>query len=156
MGGNVIGIIVNIKTYSVKGDPGKELTEARLIENAGLEGDFHAIGGERQISLLFAESSRPVRETNEKGLCTSRFKENITMRREAPCDSVAPGVRFVVGDALLEVSGETKHCHEECALFRAGKRCSLAGLNLFAKVLKGGVIRVGDEVTTVMQGRYQL
>ena len=143
------GIIEGIKVYSAKGEAGKELTEARLIENAGLEGDFHATGGERQISLLFAESSRPVRETNEKGLCTSRFKENITIRREAPYGGAAPGGRFAVGDALLEISGETKHCHEECALFQAGKRCSLAGLNLFAKVLKGGVIRVGDEVSVI-------
>jgi len=141
------GKIENIKIYSAKGEPGKELLEARLIENMGLEGDLHAKGGERQISLRFAGNAKLNEAPAEKGLCTSRFRENITILCDAPLISFKSGARLVIGEAILEISGETKHCHEECVLFQAGKLCSLAGLSLFAKVLKGGVIRIGDDVS---------
>ena len=146
------GTIEHIKVYTVKGEAGKELAEARLIENLGLEGDRHAKGGERQISLLFSECRDQMSTRNEQGLCLARFRENISIRFLDPA-AIKPGIRLAAGEAeqqaVLEITGETKHCHEECTLYEAGKLCSLAGLNLFAKVVKGGVIRAGDEVTVI-------
>ena len=145
------GKIESIKVYHAKGEAGKELAEARLIENLGLEGDRHAKGGERQISFLLSECREQIANEKETGLCLARFKENINIRFLDPA-VIKPGICLETGEAeqqaVLEITGETKHCHEECALYEAGKPCSLAGLNLFAKVLKSGVIRVGDEVTT--------
>ena len=145
-------VIEKIKTYSAKGDPGTELNEAKLVENSGLEGDFHAKGGDRQISLLLAESREQIANPKDgapnipspesTGLCFSRFKENISIRGLAH-DDIGSGIRLKLGEAVLEISGTAKRCHEECQLFRAGKRCPLAGLNLFAKVLKSGVISAG-------------
>ena len=138
------GSIEKIKLYREKGAAGTELREGRLIENLGLEGDFYARGGERQLSLLAAESLEQAAGAKERGLCFLRFKENISIRGLTP-GLLRPGARFGAGESVLEITGETKHCHEECALYQAGKRCSLAGLSLFAKVVKGGVIRTGDE-----------
>ena len=140
------GTIERIRVYSEKGQAGRDLTEARFIENMGLEGDFHAKGGDRQISLLLAESLKLPDSEKEKALCFSRFKENISIRGLAPND-IKSGVRLDAGEAALEITGETKHCHEECALYEAGKHCSLAGMNLFARVIKGGVVHVGDGIT---------
>ena len=146
------GIIETIKIYSAKGTPGKEVSEARLNENLGLEGDFHAKGGDRQVSLLCAETRDLLINQKERGLCFSRFKENITIRG---LDHYIPrsGVRLEAGEgvsaensAVLEITGETKICHEECSLYEAGKRCPLSGMSLFAKVIKSGIIRVGDSV----------
>jgi len=138
------GIIETIKIYSAKGTPGKEVSEARLNENLGLEGDFHAQGGERQLSLLCADTRDLLINQKEKGLCFSRFKENITIRFP---DHYIPrsGARLEAG-AVLEITGETKSCHKECSLYEEGKRCPLSGMSLFAKVIKGGIIRVGDSV----------
>ena len=136
------GTIERIRVYTGKGSAGVETAEARLIENMGLEGDFHATGGDRQISLLFAEIREEQKGQKEKGLCFSRFRENITIRGIAP-DVVKTGARLEAGEAALEITGEAKRCHEECALFRAGNPCPLAGRSLFAKVIKGGVIRAG-------------
>jgi len=141
------GTIERVKVYAVKGDAGREIPEARLIENLGLEGDRHAKGGERQISLLLSECRDQMPAQNEQGLCFSRFRENISIRFLDPA-AIKPGIHLEIGEArrqaVLEITGETKRCHEECALYEAGRPCSLAGLNLFAKVLKSGVIRVGD------------
>ena len=146
------GTIERIKVYAVKGEAGKELAEARLIENLGLEGDRHAKGGERQISLLLSECRGQITDEKEAGLCLNRFRENISIGSLDPA-AMQPGARLEAGEAeqrvVLEITGETKHCHEECALYKAGKLCPLAGLNLFAKVLKGGVIRVGDGVNLI-------
>ena len=141
------GTVERIRIFSSKVDKGKDLGEGRLTENLGLEGDFHAIGGERQISLLVAGEREQLTKQDEKGLCFSRFKENITIKRQAPfSEHAAQGTRLKMGEAVLEITAETKHCHEECELFESGKHCLLAGQNLFAKVVKSGVIRTGDRI----------
>ena len=151
-----LGFIERIRVYPTKGEKGKELSEARLVENLGVEGDFHAADSghikpnARQLTLMFAADEG---ETAEKGLCSARFKENITIksclkRCNAPFSSpfLSPGMRLAIGEAIIEISAETKHCHEECPLSRAGKRCSLAGKNLFARVLKSGIIHAEDRI----------
>lgn len=163
------GIIERITIYTAKGDAGKDVSEGRFIGNLGLEGDFHATGGERQISLLFLESRESAADmataadtkmgAEEKGLCLSRFKANLAIRglasgpargtRQKPAAGLPPGARLLAGEAELEITGETKHCHEGCARYEAGNPCALAGLNLFARVAKGGVIRAGDRVESV-------
>ena len=145
------GKIECIKIYTAKGEAGKELAEARLIENFGLEGDRHAKGGDRQISVLLSEYRDQISTLKETGLCIARFRENISIRFLDPA-AIKSGIHLAVGDAekiVLEITGETKHCHEECALHEAGTPCPLAGLNLFARVMKGGVIRIGDMVTVI-------
>ena len=149
------GKIERIRAYPAKGEAGRELSEARLIENLGLEGDFHAAGGSRQISLLsaantttrdFSGKSRDLTaEQREKGLCFSRFRENISISGISPND-LRPGARLEAGGAVLEITGEVKHCYEECVLYEAGTPCALAGLSLFAMVKKGGVMRTGDSI----------
>ena len=146
----MIGTIERIKIYPGKGEAGKELTEARFVGDLGLEGDRHAKGGERQISILLFECREQIANEKEAGLCLARFKENINIRFPDHA-AIKPGIRLEAGEAeqkvVLEITAETKHCHEECVLYQTGKPCPLAGLNLFAKVIKGGVIRLGDEVT---------
>ena len=137
------GIIERIRFFSDKGKTGIDLEEASLLKDLGLEGDYHAKGGDRQISLLFAESRDKITASERQGLCFSRFKENITIRG---LERVDPGVQLAVGEAVLEITGEIKTCHEECSFYEQGKSCLLAGLNLFAKVVESGIIRTGDRV----------
>jgi len=134
------GSIKRLRIFPEKGSSGLELAEGRLIENIGLEGDYHAKGGERQISLLFAET-----EQNGQGLCFNKFKENINISFVKPV-AVKAGTRLETGETVLEITGEIKHCYKECHLYVSGKLCSLIGPCLFAKVLKSGTIRVGDRV----------
>jgi MOSC domain-containing protein YiiM len=140
------GIIEKIQAFPKKGEAGTELSEARLIDNMGLEGDFHAVGGavsaSRQISLRFTRNAQTT-GTEKRGLCFNRFKENISISGITRAEN---GMRLTSGEAVLEITGETKHCHAECPLFAAGERCSLAGMSLFAKVIKGGVIKTGGKI----------
>jgi cyclic pyranopterin phosphate synthase len=146
------GIIETIKVYSAKGTPGEKLSEARLNENLGLEGDFHARGGDRQVSLLCAETRDMIIQQKERGLCFSRYRENITIRG-LNLEMLRSGARLEAGgvsaekSVVLEITGETKSCHRECSLYEEGKRCPLSGMSLFAKVIKGGILRAGDRIT---------
>jgi cyclic pyranopterin phosphate synthase len=139
------GTVERIRVFPAKGETGRELNEGIFIEDLGLEGDFHAKGGGRQISLFFAGTDPAETHSAEKALCFSRFGENITIRGIDP-SVIKSGMLLSSADAILEVTAETKHCHEECELFKAGETCSLAGLNLFARVLKSGLIRLGDRI----------
>ena len=139
--------ICRIRVYAEKGAEGKDLSHARLIENRGLEGDYHATGGDRQISIFTAEDLKKTEDfftaKKDEGLCVSRFRENI-MLDGLDAGKLKPGMLFMAGEAVLEITSENKHCHDECPLYKKGKKCPLAGKNLFAKVIKSGEIHTGD------------
>ena len=139
------GIIERIRFYPAKGKNGIDLFEGHFIKHIGLEGDYHAKGGERQISLLFLGNRNKIIDSKNQGLCVSRFRENVTIRG---LEHAAHGMQLVIGEVVLEITGETKNCHEGCQLFDDGKSCPLAGLNIFAKVIESGFVRVGDRVET--------
>jgi len=139
----LIARVEKITIFPEKGKEGRVLQECRFIKNLGLEGDYHAVGGDRQISILFVEKRELLLEEKEKGLCFSRFKENISIRG---LEKALPGTKLAAGETVLEITEEIKHCHDDCPLYDKNKPCSLAGLNLFAKVVKDGFIRVGDRI----------
>jgi MOSC domain-containing protein YiiM len=139
------GTIIRLTRYAGKGVPGETLQCARLRAGLGMEGDCHAQGGERQISLLPLEARQWMDARAEPGLCFRRYKENILFDGPA---SLAPGTRLRAGEAALEISARGKECFEECPLFRKERRCVLAGRNLFARVIRGGVARPGDRLET--------
>lgn len=144
----IYGTIERIRAFPAKGMNGNDLEKGLFIANSGLEGDYHADGGERQISLMIMESQKAitVSASNEvKGLCLSRYRENISISG-LPSSILKPGLRLIAGEVILGITGEAKHCYPECELFEEGKACSYAGLNLFAKVICGGIINIGDRV----------
>ena len=132
--------------YAAKGQSGEHLQAVKLLEALGMEGDFHP-GGERQLCLITTEIRQWMDHQPQKGLCFGRFKENIRIAG-LPDGAVPPGVRISVGDAVLRVAENSKPCHsEECGLFSQGVRCRLSACAVFAVVERGGVVRVGDEVS---------
>ena len=140
------GTVAALTRYTVKGDPGEKPEGVLLLAGIGMEGDFHASGGERQISLLTLEERRWMDGHPEPGLCFGRYRENILIEGIPPA-AFMPGVKLKTGEAVLEISETGKHCFEECPLFRRGQDCFLAGRNLFARVVCGGYVRIGDSVT---------
>lgn len=141
----ISGIVTGIVRYTEKGKAGTPLQSAMLRQGAGMEGDLHADGGERQISLLSRMAGQWMREQAEPGLCFARFKENLTLDN-IPMERLNVGTRLKAGDAVLEISAESKHCHPECQLFSKGRVCRISTESLFAKVAQSGSIRLGDKI----------
>ena len=137
--------IIAVNRSDQKGVPKEPISEGHFIENWGLEGDAHAGPWHRQVSLLGAESIRKIEALGVKGLCTGRFAENLTtegiLLYELPV-----GARFTAGACLFEVTQIGKECHKHCAIYHQVGDCVMPREGIFARVLRGGLIRSGDRL----------
>lgn len=137
------GEIVSINISDKKGVKKKGVDEALLVADHGLEKDAHAGDWHRQVSLLASESIDKMRD---KGLTLDAgdFAENITTQ-DIDLVSLPVGTRVRVGgEILLEISQIGKECHERCAIYYQAGDCVMPREGVFAKVLKGGLVKKGD------------
>lgn len=132
---------------TVRKTPGASGT---LVAGSGFEGDAHAGDWHRQVSLLAQES---IAKMQAKGLDVGAgdFAENITTSG-IDLVSLPVGTRVRVGDTLLEVSQIGKECHTKCAIYYQAGDCVMPKEGIFAIVLEGGRVSVGDEVAVVGEG----
>lgn len=136
------GKIVSLMRYPEKKAPAVVEETLTLKKDFGVEGDHHADGGERQISLLTVQEKEWMKSQEVKGFCFKRYKENILLDGVSLSDC-KQGDLLKCGDAVLELTSSIKSCHPElCSLVNEGK-CILAGSSRFAKVNCGGAIYVG-------------
>ena len=137
------GKIVSICVSKKKGTKKYQVEEAVLKREHGIEGDAHAGSWHRQVSFLAYESIIGARK---KGLNVGfgDFAENIaTLGVE--WDKVPVGSKVFINDVVLEITQIGKKCHKRCAIFYLAGDCIMPRKGVFAKVLKGGVIKVGDK-----------
>jgi MOSC domain-containing protein YiiM len=136
-----------IKAVSISEEKGTKKRNVELVElkkDFGIIGDAHA-GGERQVSILAVESIDKMRK---KGLKVNPgdFAENITTEG-IDLLSLEVGMKLKVGkEALLEVSQIGKECHSPCNIYYQAGDCVMPREGIFARVLKGGIVKQGDRV----------
>jgi MOSC domain-containing protein YiiM len=133
-----ISLKVGVKKHNVK--------HAQLRKGYGIIGDAHAGSDHRQVSLLAQESIEKIRS---KGLDVGPgdFAENITTSG-INLTNLKIGTKIKINkDVVLEVSQIGKVCHTRCNIYYQAGDCIMPREGIFAKVLKGGIIRVGDKIT---------
>jgi len=140
--------IISINVSNKKGVRKKAVDSAVLKDNFGIEGDAHSSDKwHRQISLLAKES---IKKMTDKGLDVGPgdFAENITtVGVDLP--KLPLGTKMKIGEDIeLEVSQIGKLCHSRCAIFEQAGDCVMPKEGIFVKVIKGGTIKTGDEITT--------
>lgn len=143
---NQIGKIESLFRYLRKKDSAIEEEQLLLIDHIGIDGDFHADGGDRQVSILSKEEKDWMNEQEQQGICFRKFKENILIEgiSLATCK---PGDLFICGEVILEVTDVMKQCYPEvCELETLPENCIFIGSYRFVKVNKGGVIKKGMEI----------
>lgn len=121
-----------------------EIKEINLIKDLGVEGDFHARGGDRQVSLLSSESIQKMRDKGLK-LKNGAFGENI-VTEGINLISLKIGQQLKVGEAEIEITKIGKECVERCAIYYQAGDCIMPREGIFAKVLKGGIVKPGDNI----------
>ena len=139
------GIVVAVCTSDRKGTRKRNVGEARLRADWGIEGDAHAANWHRQVSLLAMESINKMRQ---KGLNVGpgSFAENLTTQG-IDLLALPIGSRVRVGsETELEITQHGKLCHERCAVYYAAGDCVMPREGIFAKVLRGGRVKVGDAI----------
>ena len=129
-----------------KGTRKEPISKGMLKEGYGLIGDAHAVPStHRQVSLLATESIDKMRGLGID-LSPGDFAENLT------CEGIElvvlpVGTQLATGkEAVLEVTQIGKECHQRCAIFRQVGRCIMPSEGIFARVIRGGVVKAGDTI----------
>lgn len=139
--GKIIAVCISPEKGTPKGDVGT----ARLIENWGLEKDAHAGTWHRQVSLLSYEKFQAF-QSKGAPIVPGAFGENLLVEgfdfRALPV-----GTKLRCGEVLLEMTQIGKQCHHGCEIFQRMGECIMPTEGVFARVLQGGIVSVGDELS---------
>ena len=141
--GKVMAICISEK----KGTQKRNVHEALFIEDFGLENDAHAGKWHRQVSLLSYEK---IQDFKKKGAPVEdgAFGENLIVSG-IDFKNLPVGTRFQSGDVVLEMTQIGKECHSGCEIYKIMGDCIMPREGVFAKVLHGGRIQEGDELTVL-------
>lgn len=159
------GKIVSLNTSRKKGTTKKQREKIVLLKNFGAKGDAHASSAwHRQVSLLDMESIETfnARPDNKKHPCMNvrdneqktyrvqpgDFAENITTKG-LTLSELPIGARLRIGEnAVLEITQIGKECHKGCVIRAMVGDCIMPRRGIFAKVVRGGKIKIGDAIQT--------
>ena len=145
--GKLLAVCISEKKGTVK----KNIGTCRIIEDFGLEKDAHA-GSGRQVSLLSADQVEAfrVRSKGAVDLPPGIFGENLLVEG-FDFKSFPVGTRFQIGTVLLELTQIGKKCHTGCEIMQRTGECIMPKEGVFARVITGGTVSVGDEVRLISE-----
>jgi len=139
---SVVSVNISVK----KGIPKTPVEEITLIKNMGVKGDAHQ-GSTRQVSLLSMKSIKKMRALGLE-VNPGDFAENITLSEDIKPEDFKIGQRLITNrGVILEITQIGKKCHTACNITRITGKCVMPREGIFAKVIKGGIIKPGDSVT---------
>ena len=138
--------VIAICRSDEKGTRKELVPEGIFKEDYGLLNDAHADSGtHRQVSLLAIESIDKMRKLGLE-LKPGDFAENLTTEG-IDLLTLIPGTRITVGDeVVLEISQIGKECHTGCAIFKQVGKCIMPKEGVFAKVIRGGLVKADDPI----------
>lgn len=141
-------VIRAVSISEKKGMKKRNVASVELKENFGIVGDAHSGTKDRQVSLLAIES---IKKMQDKGLKVhpGDFAENITTEG-LDLVGLKTGAKLEIGEeALLEISQIGKVCVTRCSIYYQAGDCVMPREGVFARVLKSGAVKPGDEIKVV-------
>src|SRR5512147_2196726 len=142
--------VVAVSISKNKGERKTPVPQVELRIDHGLVGDAHAGEWHRQVSLLATESIGKMRALG-LDVDSGDFAENITTSG-IDLVTLPIGTRLALGDAVIEVTQIGKECHTRCAIYYQAGDCVMPKEGIFARVLRGGVIKPGDRIEVLVSG----
>ncbi|MCS7281223.1 MAG: MOSC domain-containing protein [Desulfobacterota bacterium] len=142
------GRVISVNTSEKKGEKKRNVNNAFLVKDKGLQGDGHFGFMHRQVSLLSIESIEKMRNLG-LDVGPGDFAENITTEG-LDLSSLTLGKKLKVGErVILRVTQIGKECHERCAIYYMAGDCIMPKEGIFAEVIEGGVVKVGDPIEVI-------
>ncbi len=143
------GKIIAVCTSKQKQTKKKNVEDACLKENYGITGDAHSSSDtHRQISLLAVESINKMRDLG-LDVNPGDFAENLTTEG-IDLVSLPIGTKLSVGEeVILEITQIGKECHTRCAIYQQAGDCIMPKEGIFAVVLSGGIVKIGDKIEII-------
>ncbi len=142
-----MGTIEAVCISTQKGTQKRPVVVGQFAEDWGIEGDAHAGHWHRQVSLLSLEKIEAFRRRGAQ-VAYGAFGENLVVSG-IDFSSLPVGTLLQCGDVLLEMTQIGKECHTHCAIYQVVGDCIMPREGVFARVLRGGVIRPGDTMEIV-------
>lgn len=139
-----MGKVIAVCISEQKGTAKKNIEKCRLIEEFGLEKDAHAGNWHRQVSLLSYDAVEAFRSRGAN-VADGAFGENLLVEG-FDFKSFPIGTIFRCNEVVLEMTQIGKQCHSHCEIHKQVGDCIMPREGVFARVLKGGEIAVGDEM----------
>ncbi len=140
-----MGIIKGICISQERGTKKCTVEEAHFIENWGIESDAHGGKWHRQISLLSLDKINAFRDKGAK-VAFGDFGENLIVS-EIDFKNLPVGTLLKCKEVCLKISQIGKECHSHCQIFDTMGECIMPIEGVFAEVVHGGKVKVGDEMT---------
>ena len=148
--------IIAVCRSKKKGTKKEDVAEGLLRENYGLIGDAHADHHtHRQVSLLAMESINQMRSLGFN-VGPGDFAENLTCEG-IDLVSLPVSTHISIGEeTVLEITKIGKECHTGCAIYRQIGKCIMPREGVFAKVIRGGMVRAGDTIRIEQDGDREI
>ena len=141
-------MVFALSISEVRGVKKHNVREAIFVEDYGIQNDAHAGKWHRQVSLLALESIERFNSASGLKVSPGEFAENITTKG-VNLLSLPIGSTIKIGnDVVLLITQHGKECHTNCEIFKLVGKCVMPTEGIFAKVLKGGIVKVGDRIQT--------
>lgn len=142
---NHSGRIYSISISPERGQLKKEVTEAKVIKDHGIENDGHSGAWLRQITCLNWASVQQANKEYQLNAGPGDFAENILIEG-IDLSKLTVGSQLKLGSSVvLEVTQIGKEDHPSIVSRTLGVSL-LPSEGLFCKVISGGMIRKGEEV----------
>ena len=146
-----MGKIYSINVSAGKGVPKESVAKAVLVKGHGIKDDAHAGTQLRQVSLLDMESVRGQMADAAAKKASVRIRpgiyaENLTTEGVNLAALKIGDLLRVGKTAVLQISKIGKECHSHCAIYHQVGDCIMPKKGIFAEVLEGGEIAVGDSI----------
>ncbi|MBU3112619.1 MOSC domain-containing protein [Clostridium lacusfryxellense] len=138
--GKIIGICISEK----RGTEKENMGQGEFIENFGIKGDAHAGDWHRQVSLL---SYDKILAFKERGAIVNdgAFGENVIVQG-IDFKTLPVGTKLKCKNIVLEVTQIGKECHSHCQIYKKMGECIMPKEGVFARVIFGGKMKIGDEM----------
>lgn len=141
--GKVMAVCISEK----RGTKKINVKEARLIEDYGILKDAHAGNWHRQISLLSYDKVEAFRKKGAQ-VSDGAFGENLLVEG-IDFKTLKTGTRLYCQDVILEMTQIGKECHSHCEIYKQIGDCIMPREGVFARVIKGGIIKAGDDMNVI-------
>ena len=142
-----MGSVLAINISTERGIAKTSVGQIEVIEGWGLEGDAHGGDWDRQVSILPVESLEKVPAEKKEEVLSGGYTENFTIEGVDPAD-LAVGNFVSLGDAVIKILHIGKEQYKN-----HGRPYIVSREGRFGQVVKGGPVRVGDEVSSYKLSR---
>ncbi|ABO49193.1 MOSC domain protein [Desulforamulus reducens MI-1] len=135
-----MGEVLAINVSAVRGIEKNSINEVMVVEGWGLEGDAHGGDWSKQVSIFPVEAMEKVPLHKKQEVLSGGYTENFTIAGINP-DQIKVGTKVKLGEAIIEIFHVGKEIFKE-----SGRPYIVSREGRFGKVIKGGLVKVGDKI----------